>query len=162
LRDAVDGIVDGIKGVTIGALVLGLAVTLGYVSRSLGAAAWLVDATAGALPALILPAALFLLCLAVAFSIGSSFSTFAVVFPIALPLAWALHPDPAYLSLCFSAVVGGAVFGDQCSPISDTTILSALATGGDLMDHTLTQLPIAAAGAAVATGLYLTVGALLT
>jgi Na+/H+ antiporter NhaC len=162
LRDAVDGIVDGIKGVTIGALVLGLAVTLGYVSRSLGAAAWLVDATAGALPAAVLPAALFALCLTIAFSIGSSFSTFAVVFPIALPLAWALHPDPTYLSLCFGAVVGGAVFGDQCSPISDTTILSALATGGDLMDHTLTQLPLAAAGAAVAAGLYGIAGVLLT
>lgn len=162
LRDAVDGIVDGIKGVTIGALVLGLAVTIGYVSRSLGAAAWLVDATAGALPAAILPLALFLLCLVIAFSIGSSFSTFAVVFPIALPLAWALHPDPTYLSLCFGAVVGGAVFGDQCSPISDTSILSALATGGDLMDHTLTQLPLALAGAAAAAGLYLTVGMILT
>jgi Na+/H+ antiporter NhaC len=162
LRDAVDGIVDGIKGVTIGALVLGLAVTLGYVSRSLGAATWLVDATAGALPAAVLPAALFALCLTIAFSIGSSFSTFAVVFPIALPLAWALHPDPTYLSLCFAAVVGGAVFGDQCSPISDTTILSALSTGGDLMDHTMTQLPLAGAGAAGAAGLYLLAGALLT
>jgi Na+/H+ antiporter NhaC len=161
LRDAIDGIVNGIKGVTIGALVLGLAVTLGHVSRSLGAAAWLVDATAGSLPAAVLPAALFLLCMSVAFSIGSSFSTFAVVFPIALPLAWALQPDPTYLSLCFGAVVGGGVFGDQCSPISDTSILSALATGGDLMDHTLTQLPIAAAGAAAATGLYLLMGVAL-
>jgi Na+/H+ antiporter NhaC len=162
LRDAVDGLITGIKGVTIGALVLGLAVTLGYVSRSVGAAAWLVDATAGALPGSLLPAALFLLCCAIAFSIGSSFSTFAVVFPIALPLAWALQPDPTYLSLCFGAVVGGAVFGDQCSPISDTTILSALATGGDLMDHTLTQLPLALAGAGAATGLYLLAGTLLT
>jgi Na+/H+ antiporter NhaC len=132
------------------------------VSRSLGAAAWLVDTTAGALPAAILPAALFLLCLAVAFSIGSSFSTFAVVFPIALPLAWALSPDPTYLSLCFGAVVGGAAFGDQCSPISDTTILSALASGGDLMDHALTQLPLALVGAAAATGLYLITGVVLT
>jgi Na+/H+ antiporter NhaC len=161
LRDAVDGVVDGIKGVTIGALVLGLAVTLGYVSRSLGAAAWLVDATAGALPPGVLPAALFVLSLAIAFSIGSSFSTFAVVFPIALPLAWALHPDPTYLALAFGAVVGGGVFGDQCSPISDTTILSALATGGDLMDHTLTQLPLAAATAAAATGFYLATGIVL-
>jgi Na+/H+ antiporter NhaC len=161
LRDAIDGIVNGIKGVTIGALVLGLAVTLGYVSRSVGAAAWLVDTTAGALPGALLPAALFVLCLAVAFSIGSSFSTFAVVYPIALPLAWALQPDPTYLSLCFGAVLGGAVFGDQCSPISDTTILSALATGGDLMDHTVTQLPLALAGATAATGLYLVMGALL-
>ncbi|HUG41074.1 MAG TPA: Na+/H+ antiporter NhaC family protein [Longimicrobiales bacterium] len=161
LTDAVDGLVDGIKGVTIGALVLGLAVTLGEVSRAVGAAAYLVDATAGGIPAPLLPAGLFALCAAVSFSIGSSFSTFAVVFPIALPLAWAVHPDPAYLALAFGAVVGGAVFGDQCSPISDSTILAALATGGDLMDHTLTQLPMALAGAALATILYFIAGGVL-
>lgn len=161
LTEAVDGLVDGIKGVTIGALVLGLAVTLGEVSRSVGAAAYLVEATAGAIPAALLPAGLFVLCAAVSFAIGSSFSTFAVVFPIAMPLAWAVHPEPGYLALAFGAVVGGAVFGDQASPISDSTILSALATGGDLMDHTLTQLPLALAGAALATLLYLIAGGLL-
>ncbi len=161
LSDAVDGVVEGIKGVTIGALVLGLAVTLGEVSRSVGAAAYLVDATAGSLPGAILPAAVFGLCMAVSFAIGSSFSTFAVVFPIAVPLAWAVHPDPLFLSLCFGAVVGGAVFGDQCSPISDSTILSALATGADLMDHTLTQLPLGLAAAAAAMVLYLVAGILV-
>jgi len=158
LTDAVDGLIDGIKGVTIGALVLGLAVTLGEVSRSVGAAAYLVETTASALPGAILPAALFALCMAVAFAIGSSFSTFAVVFPIATPLAWAVHPDPLFLSLTFGAVVGGAVFGDQCSPISDSTILSALATGADLMDHTLTQLPLGLAAAAISLILYLVAG----
>lgn len=161
LADAVDGLVSGIKGVTIGALVLGLAVTLGEVSRSVGAAGFLVEATAGAFPAALLPAALFVLCMAVSFSIGSSFSTFAVVFPIALPLAWAVHGDPLYLSLCFGAVVGGGVFGDQCSPISDSTILAALATGADLMDHTLTQLPLGLAAAGAALGFYLLAGLLL-
>jgi Na+/H+ antiporter NhaC len=52
-------------------------------------------------------------------------------------------PDPFFLTLCFSAVIGGSVFGDQCSPISDTTILSSLATGCDLMDHVQTQFPLA-------------------
>jgi Na+/H+ antiporter NhaC len=158
LADAVEGLVSGIKGVTLGALVLGLAVTLGEVSRAVGAAPFLVEATAGALPGGILPAALFALCMAVSFAIGSSFSTFAVVFPIALPLAWAVHPDPVYLSLCFGAVVGGGVFGDQCSPISDSTILSALATGADLMDHALTQLPISLVAAVIALVLYLLAG----
>ena len=161
LADAVGGVIDGIKGVTIGALVLGLAVTLGEVSRSVGAAGYLVDATAGALPGAILPAAVFVLCMAVSFAIGSSFSTFAVVFPIAMPLAWAVHPDPFFLSLCFSAVVGGAVFGDQCSPISDSTILSSLSTGADLMDHTLTQLPLGLAAAGAALVLYLVAGILV-
>jgi len=79
----------------------------------------------------------------IAFSTGTSWGTYAVVFPVAIPLAWAVVPDPFFLTLCFSAVIGGAVFGDQCSPISDTTILSSLSTGCDLMDHVQTQFPLA-------------------
>jgi Na+/H+ antiporter NhaC len=88
--------------------------------------------------------------MAVAFSIGSSWGTYAVVFPLAMPLAYAVDPNPFYMQLCFGAVLGGAVFGDQCSPISDTTILSALACGGDVMDHVTTQLPLALAAATLA------------
>jgi Na+/H+ antiporter NhaC len=66
-----------------------------------------------------------------------------------MPLAFAINPDPFYMSICFGAVLGGAVFGDQCSPISDTTILSALACGGDVMDHVTTQLPLALTAAAI-------------
>jgi Na+/H+ antiporter NhaC len=155
LRQAIDGFIDGCKGVTIGAVILGLAVTLGYVSRELGTAAFIVEATSGIIQPVLLPAILMAVCMAVAFSIGSSWGTYAVVFPLAMPLAWAVHPDPTYISLCFGAVLGGAVFGDQCSPISDTTILSSLACGGDLMDHVTTQIPLALSaaglGAAAAT-----------
>jgi Na+/H+ antiporter NhaC len=90
-----------------------------------------------------LPAILMLLCIVIAFSTGTSWGTYAVVFPVAIPLVWAVLPDPFFLTICFGAVVGGAVFGDQCSPISDTTILSSLATGCDLMDHVYTQAPLA-------------------
>ena len=147
LSEAMDGFIDGCKGVTIGAVILGLAVTLGYVSRSLGTANYIVEATGAIIQPILLPAILLAICMAVAFSIGSSWGTYAVVFPLAMPLAWAVHPDPGYISLCFGAVLGGAVFGDQCSPISDTTILSSLACGGDLMDHVTTQLPMAFAAA---------------
>lgn len=150
LREAVDGFVDGCKGVTIGAIILGLAVTLGFVSKALGTAAYIVEATSAIVQPALLPAILMAICMAVAFSIGSSWGTYAVVFPIAMPLAYAIHPDPTYLSLCFGAVLGGAVFGDQCSPISDTTILSSLACGADLMDHVTTQLPLALGAAALA------------
>ncbi|MCI0434064.1 MAG: sodium:proton antiporter [Gemmatimonadetes bacterium] len=159
LKTAVDGFIDGCKGVTVGAIILGLAVTLGEVSKVLGTAAWIVEATSQLVVPAALPAILMAICMAIAFSIGSSWGTYAVVFPLAMPLAWAIHPDPFYMSLCFGAVLGGAVFGDQCSPISDTTILSALACGGDIMDHVTTQLPLALAaaglGAVVATGLAL-------
>lgn len=150
LNDVVDGFVDGAKGVSIGAIIFALAVSLGQVSKTLGTAVWVVQSTAHLVHPVALPALFLGLCMAVAFSIGSSWGTFAVVFPLAMPLAYAVNPEPAYVSLCFAAVLGGAVFGDQCSPISDTTILSALATGADLMDHVLTQLPLALAAAGLA------------
>jgi Na+/H+ antiporter NhaC len=109
-----------------------------------------VDTTSQAIQPIFLPALLMGICMAVAFSIGSSWGTYAVVFPIAMPLAFAVNPDPQYVSICFGAVLGGAVFGDQCSPISDTTILSSLACGGDLMDHVTTQIPLAIGAAAPA------------
>src|SRR5699024_11517988 len=90
-----------------------------------------------------LPAILMGLCMLIAFSAGTSFGTYAVVFPVAMPLAWAVLPDEFFITICFGAVVGGSVFGDQCSPISDTTILSSLATGCDLMDHVKTQIQLA-------------------
>jgi len=147
LSEVVGGFVEGCKGVTIGAIILALAVTLGTVSRELGTANFIVENTAELVNPVILPALFMFVCMAVAFSIGSSWGTYAVVFPLAMPLAYAINPDPFYMSLTFGAVLGGAVFGDQCSPISDTTILSSLACGCDVMDHVLTQLPLALAAA---------------
>jgi Na+/H+ antiporter NhaC len=143
ISEVLDGFVSGCRSMTIGAIVLGLAVTLGDVSKELGTAAWVVRGVGDAVPALALPALLTALCMGIAFATGTSWGTYAVVFPVALPLAWALQPDPAYLQVCFGAVLGGSVFGDQCSPISDTTILSSMFTGCDLMDHVRTQLPLA-------------------
>jgi Na+/H+ antiporter NhaC len=161
LKEVIDGFVDGCKGVTIGAIILALAVTLGTVSRELGTANFVVQTTADLVNPVFLPALFMLICMVVAFSIGSSWGTYAVVFPLAMPLAYAINPDPFYLSLAFGAVLGGAVFGDQCSPISDTTILSSLACGCDVMDHVLTQLPLAlaaaTAGAIISTLLAMTV-----
>ncbi|MFW6079330.1 MAG: Na+/H+ antiporter NhaC family protein [Gemmatimonadota bacterium] len=154
LKEALDGFVDGVKGVSIGAIILALAVTLGEVSQSLGTAAYIVETTADIVIPALLPALFLAINMAVAFSVGSSWGTYAVVFPIAMPLAYAVNPDPFYVTLCFGAVLGGAVFGDQCSPISDTTILSSLATGSDLMDHVFTQLPLAVAAATIGGILY--------
>ncbi len=169
----VDAFVRGCQNMTLGAMILGLAVTLGQVARVLDPAGYLVQLLARHVPYWALPAALMLLCMVVSFSIGSSWGTYAVVYPMALPLAFAVavrtygvevaglaelaRHDPAaaaainrYVAVCFAAVLGGAVFGDQCSPISDTTVLSALFTGCDLMDHVETQLPMALMAAAAA------------
>jgi Na+/H+ antiporter NhaC len=142
-----DGFLTGCRNMTIGAIVLGLAVTLGAVSRELETAVWVVQVIGETLPRVGLPAILMLLCMGIAFSTGTSWGTYAVVFPVAMPLAYAVDPDPLYVQLCFGAVLGGAVFGDQCSPISDTTILSSMFTGCDLMDHVKSQIPLALAAA---------------
>ena len=154
VQEAIDGFVDGCKGVTIGAIILGLAVTLGNVSGALGTAAYLVETTSDLIIPALLPGLFLFISMGIAFSIGSSWGTYAVTFPIAMPLAYAVSPDPFYMTLCFAATLGGAVFGDQCSPISDTTILSSLATGADLMDHVTTQLPLALTAAGLAAVLY--------
>ncbi len=156
MSDALEAMISGVKGVTVGAIVLGLAVTLANVSEFLGTAAFVVDATSQTLsqwPQLF-PSLLLFICMAVAFSIGSSWGTYAVVFPIALPLALALSADPMFVTMCIGAVMGGAVFGDQCSPVSDTTILTSLACGADLMDHVKTQLPFALVAALIAACMY--------
>ncbi|MFP6563007.1 MAG: Na+/H+ antiporter NhaC family protein [Myxococcota bacterium] len=149
LTDILDGFLHGCQQMTVGAVVLALAITLGTVSKELGTASFVVGALADGIPAVVLPAALTLLCMGIAFATGTSWGTYAVVFPLALPLAYALNPDPTYVQVCFAAVLGGAVFGDQCSPISDTTILSSMFTGCDLMDHVRTQFPIALAAASL-------------
>jgi len=143
VSDIMEGFLNGCKTMTIGAIILGLAVTIGFVSKELHTADYIVRLVGDNIPAIALPALLTLLCMLIAFACGSSWSTYAVVFPIAMPLAWSIQSDPTYLSICFGAVLGGAVFGDQCSPISDTTILSSMFTGCDLMDHVTTQLPLA-------------------
>lgn len=143
LQEAIDGFIDGCKGVTIGAIILALAVSLKEVADAVGTAAYVVDLVGDIISPVALPGILMILCMIIAFSTGTSWGTYAVVFPVAIPLAWAVIPDPFFLTLCFSSVIGGAVFGDQCSPISDTTILSSLATGCDLMDHVTSQFPLA-------------------
>ena len=161
LKTVMEAIVDGCKGVTIGAIVLALAVTLKGVAGAVGTAPYIIEVAGGLLSPVILPALFLLLCMVIAFSTGTSWGTYAVVFPVAIPLAWAIHPDPTYLKLCFGAVLGGSVFGDQCSPISDTTILSSLATGSDLMDHVYTQIPLALTAAGLAGVLYTIIAAFI-
>ena len=153
-QEVIDGFIDGCKGVTIGAIILALAVTLKEVADAVGTAEYVVATVGDVLTPVILPGLLLVLCVVIAFSTGTSWGTYAVVFPVAMPLAWSVLQDPFFITLCFSAVVGGSVYGDQCSPISDTTVLSSLATGSDLMDHVYTQLPLASVAGGLAIVAY--------
>ena len=153
LTTVIEGFVDGCKGVTLGGIILALAVTMGAVTKNLGAGAYVVQVAQEHISPVLLPVLLQGLCMVIAFSTGTSWGTYAIVFPLAMPLAYGLNPDPTYVAICFAAVVGGSVYGDQCSPISDTCVLSAVACGADLMDHVQTQLPQATIAAGIAAAL---------
>lgn len=150
LDEILDGFSRGCRSMTLGAIIIGLAIALGIVTNKVGTAEFLVQLTQDIISPLMLPAVLTVLCMIVAFATGTALGTYAVVFPIALPLAYSLNSDPFFIHVCFGAVLGGTVFGDQCSPISDTTILSSMFTGCDLMDHVRTQMPLALLSAGLA------------
>ncbi len=155
LKELMAGFHDGIRGVVLGSVILLLAITIGGVNTQTGGAVFLVDQLGAHIPYFLLPVLLQILTMTIAFSTGTSWGTYAVAFPLAMPLAWAIagahglaHPE-LFMTLCFAAVMDGSVYGDQCSPISDTTVLSSMCTGCDLMDHVKTQIP----QASVAVGL---------
>ena len=156
LKELMAGFHDGIRGVVLGSVILLLAITIGGVNTQTGGAVFLVELLGQSIPYFLLPVLLQLLTMIIAFSTGTSWGTYAVAFPLAMPLAWAIagahelaHPE-LFLTLCFAAVMDGSVYGDQCSPISDTTVLSAMCTGCDLMDHVKTQIPQASVAAGLA------------
>lgn len=151
LRTAVDGFVDGCRAMLIAVTILLLAWSLSAVCEELHTAGYLVEICRGALSARLLPAVTFLLAAAVSFATGTSWGTMAILMPLVFPLG-AILPGaeglPAATAVgihlaATSAVLAGAVFGDHCSPISDTTIMSSLASGSDHIDHVRTQLPYA-------------------
>ena len=145
LRQVIDGIGNGLKGVIMAVTIMMLAITLGGISAETGGGLYLIDLLGDRIPYYALPATLLVITIVTSISTGSSWGSYAVVFPLAMPLAWAITQaqdivnSELYMSICFACVLNGGVFGDQCSPISDTTILSATTTGCDLMDHVKTQ-----------------------
>ena len=160
LTDLMAGIGQGLKGVVMGSIILVLAITIGGISQQTGGGQYMVELLGSSVPYWIQPVILQILTVVIAFSTGTSWGTYAVAFPLAMPLAYAVamhhglaHPE-FFMTICFAAVMDGSVFGDQCSPISDTTVLSAMCTGCDLMDHVKTQIPQAAQAAGLAAILW--------
>lgn len=131
---------EGAGGMLPIATVLLLALALGGVSKALGTGDYVASLVGETLPAWLLPACLFLTSGFIAFAVGSSWGTFSIMLPIAVPVATALGTDP---TLLVAAVLSGGIFGDHSSPISDTTIVSSLASGTEHLEHVSTQLPYA-------------------
>ncbi len=167
LVEALEGYVDGTKSMVMAVTILILAWSLSAVCEQLDTAGFLVGVSEQILSAHFLPTVVFILAAAVSFATGTSWGTMAILMPLVYPLGLEL-PAAAGLSeavathihlAAISAVLAGAVFGDHCSPISDTTIMSSLACGADHVDHVRTQLPYSLTVGLVAVLLgYLPVG----
>ena len=159
VEQALDAWFAGVRSMLLAVVILVLAWSLSNVNDALGTAAFLVDSLSSTLDPGLVPAIVFVLAAFVAFATGSSWGTMGILMPLAIPLAWGvlaadgLHTSGDYTHIIYStvsAVLAGAVWGDHCSPISDTTILSSLAAQCDHIDHVRTQLPYALTVGAVA------------
>lgn len=135
-----------------------MAFAIGAICRELGTGVYVAEATKGLLRPQVLPAVIFITTSFIAFSTGTSFGTWGIMFPIAIPLAVAMG---LYLPPVIGALVSGGVFGDHCSPISDTTIISSMASASDHIDHVRTQLPYALVAGTVSIVLFLIIGIVL-
>lgn len=162
IKEASDALIEGIKSMMPALIILIMAWSIGTIIKSspadggLGLASFLSEAVVGGgFPLALVPVIAFILSALIAFSTGTSWGTFAIMIPIIMPiasgLALAKGLDPNGILnatlICVSAVLGGAVFGDHASPISDTTILSSTGAGCPHLEHVATQLPYALTGA---------------
>ena len=155
LTHSIDLVLKGSAGLVPVTVLIVLAFALGQVSRALEMGPYLVGLVQGNLPGFLLPALIFAVACAISFTLGSSWTTFAILIPVALPLATGLGLSPA---LMLGALLSGGVFGDHASPLSDTSIISSLAAASDHVDHIRTQLPFTLLVAGLSIILYLISG----
>src|SRR5690625_215248 len=156
--ETVEAWYSGVKSMLFAMIILVLAWALSNLTEVLHTADYLVSILGDAIPPGTIPAIIFILAAATAFATGTSWGTMGILMPLVVPLTWAVlvengMTDPEHLHILYAAiasVLAGAVWGDHCSPISDTTILSSMASGCDHIEHVRTQLPYAFVIGAVA------------
>ena len=150
-HETVDAWFGGVKAMLFAMIVLVLAWALSAITSDLNTANYLVSILAGTLSPALVPAVVFVLSAITAFTTGTSWGTLGILMPLVVPLTWAVLgangiADPEHMHIIYSAIacnLAGAVWGDHCSPISDTTVLSSMASGCDHIEHVRTQMPYA-------------------
>ncbi len=157
-KEFIDILFEGAGGLLPIAFILIFAWSLGAAVNQLGTGVYLASVLSGVLTPALLPPLIFIISCIISFSTGTSWGTMAVMVPIAIPMA---VTSGTAIPLTFGAIVGGSVFGDHSSPISDTTIMSCFTTRCDVMDHIRTQLPYTLTAAAGTMVLYLVMGFIL-
>ena len=158
LTHALEAWLGGMRAMFLAIVILVLAWGLGDVTEALGTGPYLSSLLQDTLPLAALPVLVFLVAAGISFATGTSWGTMAILFPVVVPLAVAMGAgvgfaggdDYTILLGVISSVMAGSIFGDHCSPISDTTVMSSMASACDHIDHVRTQLPYAVTVALVA------------
>lgn len=155
IKSFIDQSFKGMNDMVVMAVLMVLAFAIGNLCNELGTGIYVSRVTASWLVPEVAPALIFIISSFIAFATGTSWGTFAIMISIGVPLAFAVD---ANLYLVIAAVLGGGVFGDHCSPISDTTLIASVASGCDHIDHVRTQLPYALFTGGLAVVCYLIAG----
>lgn len=160
IQELIETAVEGIKGVMSAILILALAYCINSISGTLGTADYVISVTQSWITPTLLLLFTFLVGAFISFFTGTSWGTYAILTPIVIPLAFELTGGEisSLIYAAIAAILGGGCFGDHCSPLSDTTILSSLAAGSDHIDHVKTQIPYALTVAGISSILYVIVG----
>lgn len=160
IKDGMDVAVKGIKAVIPAILILALAYCINTISKTLGAQQYIISLTEGWMSSGLLPLVTFITGAMISFFTGTSWGTYAILTPFVLPIAMNLSGGNvnSLVLATVGAVVGGGLFGDHCSPVSDTTCLSSFGAGSDHMDHVATQLPYAMTAGTLAAIIFAVIG----
>ncbi len=147
MKKALEAWFQGLKSMMVAIVILVLAWSLGVVIVKIGTADYLVNTLSASLSYKLLPVLVFIISAVISFSTGTSWGTLSIMFPLVIPLAHSLLLGSSdykkFIILTISSILAGSVYGDHCSPISDTTIMSSMASSCDHLDHVRTQLPYA-------------------
>jgi Na+/H+ antiporter NhaC len=168
LEKSISAWIGGVKAMMLAALILTMAWSIGTICQDLQTAEYIIRISEGFLSPHFIPLLSFVIAALISFATGTSWGVMAILMPIAIPIAYLVpQADPAITQIqqqgiflsTIASVLSGATFGDHCSPISDTTIMSSMASGADHIDHVRTQLPYALLGGLLAMVVgYLPVG----
>ena len=160
IREMIQVATEGIKSVVSAILILSLAYCINAISQTLGTSNYVISVTESWMTPVTLLALTFAVCAFMSFFTGTSWGVYAIMIPIVMPLAFNMTGGEAnnLVYATIAAVMGGGCFGDHCSPLSDTTILSSLGAGSDHLAHTKTQLPYALTVAVITCIGYIIIG----
>jgi Na+/H+ antiporter NhaC len=153
-KEIEETVMGGIRTMLPALVIMILAWSIGAVTDSLGTADYVVAATESWMSPALLPFLVFIICMFIAFSTGTSWGTMAIMTPIGIPLAYSIG-GLALVHIIIGAIFAGAIFGDHCSPISDTTVMASIFAGSDHIAHVKTQIPYAIVVAGISGVLYL-------